>query len=238
MDRRVRIGTAGWSIPRTVAQSFPGEGSLLERYARVVPGVEINSSFYRPHKRSTYERWAASTPPDFAFAVKLPRAITHLQRLADPDIPLARFLGEVAGLGGKLGVVLIQLPPSLTLDETARRFLAGWRDRFDGPTACEPRHRSWFTQDADTELAAARIARVAADPALDADAARPGGWRGLTYIRWHGSPQMYASSYSDAQIAEAAGTLAARPPETPGWMIFDNTMLGAAAANALTMLAL
>jgi uncharacterized protein YecE (DUF72 family) len=87
-------------------------------------------------------------------------------------------------------------------------------------------------------LGSARIARVAADPARVPAAAHPGGWRGLTYVRWHGSPQMYASPYPAARIAEAARMLAARPPGTPGWMIFDNTMLGAAAANALTMLAL
>jgi uncharacterized protein YecE (DUF72 family) len=230
-----RIGTAGWSIPRAVAQRFPGEGSVLERYARVLAAVEINSSFHRPHRRTTYERWAAATPPDFAFSVKLPRSVTHTQRLADAEAPLARFLDEVAGLGGKLGVVLIQLPPSLAFDDIARRFLSSWRDRFDRPTACEPRHRSWFTDDAERALEAARIARVAADPAVVADAARPGGWRGLTYVRWHGSPQIYASSYGDSQIAAAARMLAARPPETPGWMIFDNTMLGAATDDALRM---
>lgn len=235
---RDRIGTAGWSIPRAAAQSFPGEGSILERYAQVLPAVEINSSFYRPHRRTTYERWAASTPEDFTFAVKLPRSITHTQRLVDTDSHLARFLDEIAGLGDKLGAVLIQLPPSLAYSEPARRFVGDWRERFGGPTACEPRHRSWFTEAAETALDSARIARVAADPALVPEAARPGGWKGLTYIRWHGSPEMYASPYSKARVIEAASMLAARQSGTPGWMIFDNTMLGAAAANALTMLAL
>ena len=197
-----------------------------------------STTFYRPHKRTTYERWAAATPAGFAFAVKLPRSITHTQRLADFDALLARFLDEVAGLGGKLGVVLIQLPPSLAFDDAAQRFIVGWRDRFDGPTACEPRHRSWFTDDAERALEATHLARVAADPALVPDAARPGGWRGLTYIRWHGSPQMYASPYSDARIIEAAQMLADRPPETPGWMIFDNTMLGAATDDALRVMTL
>jgi uncharacterized protein YecE (DUF72 family) len=235
---RDRIGTAGWGIPRAVAGCFPGEGSILERYARVLPAVEINSSFYRPHKRATYERWAASTPPDFAFAVKLPRSITHTRRLVDGDAPLGQFLDQAAGLGPKLGAVLIQLPPSLGFDDTARRFIAQWRDRFDGPTACEPRHRTWFSQEAEAALGSAHIARVAADPAPVPAAAQPGGWRGLTYVRWHGSPRMYASPYPQARIFEAARMLAARPPGTPGWMIFDNTMLGAAAADALRMLAL
>ena len=62
-----RIGTAGWSIPRIHQVHFPAEGSHLARYAAVFSGAEINSSFYRPHRRSTYERWAASTPDGFRF---------------------------------------------------------------------------------------------------------------------------------------------------------------------------
>ena len=77
----VRIGTAGWGIPRAQAAAFPGEGSHLERYARVLSCAEIDTSFYRPHRVGTYARWAASTPADFRFAVKLPRAITHAAAL-------------------------------------------------------------------------------------------------------------------------------------------------------------
>jgi hypothetical protein len=77
----VRIGTAGWSIPTEHAAPFPALGSHLERYAAVFDAVEINSSFYRPHRPATYERWAASVPEGFRFAVKVPKAITHERRL-------------------------------------------------------------------------------------------------------------------------------------------------------------
>src|SRR5918993_2432455 len=73
---RIVIGTAGWSIPRAVAHEFTASGSHLERYARVLNGAEINSSFHRPHARAVYARWAAATPDDFRFSVKLPRTIT------------------------------------------------------------------------------------------------------------------------------------------------------------------
>ena len=73
----IRIGTAGWSIPKEHAGAFPVEGSHLERYGAVLDAVEINSSFYRPHRRATYERWAGAVPEHFRFAVKVPRAITH-----------------------------------------------------------------------------------------------------------------------------------------------------------------
>lgn len=229
-----RIGTAGWSIPREVAGAFPGDGSVLERYARMFPAVEINSSFYRPHRRTTYERWAASTPKSFRFAVKVPRTVTHERRLAEPADPLARFFEEIGGLGARLGPVLIQLPPSLAFDATAGRFLANWRKRHSGLTVLEPRHPSWFAPEVEERLIDARIARVAADPAVVPEAARPGGWSGLTYLRLHGSPVMYDSAYDDAALAEAAAVLADRPVEA--WCIFDNTRLGAAASDALRLM--
>jgi hypothetical protein len=91
----------------------PAGGSQLERYARALNAVEINSSFYRPHQRKTYDRWAESTPEAFRFSVKMPRTITHNDRLANCDAMLDRLIAEVTGLGDKLGVLLVQLPPKL-----------------------------------------------------------------------------------------------------------------------------
>src|SRR5690349_6710944 len=102
----IRIGTAGWAIPAPSRTGFPETGSQLERYATRLTGVEINSSFYRPHRRTTYERWAAATAHSFRFAVKVPRAITHDQRLRGYGERLDRFLQEVGGLGEKLEVLL------------------------------------------------------------------------------------------------------------------------------------
>src|SRR5688500_7656937 len=98
-EGRILVGTAGWSIPRASAHHFEGEGTHLQRYARVLPCAEINSSFHRPHSARTYAKWAASTPPAFRFAVKLPRTITHDQKLRRARGPLERFLEESAGLG-------------------------------------------------------------------------------------------------------------------------------------------
>src|SRR5687768_6862950 len=108
---QVVVGTSGWSIPRASAAGFTGEGSHLERYGRRLRGVEINSCFYRPHAVTTYAKWAAATPAEFRFAVKLPKTITHELRLARVRAPLERFLDETGGLGGKRGPILIQLPP-------------------------------------------------------------------------------------------------------------------------------
>ncbi|MGN6818674.1 MAG: DUF72 domain-containing protein [Sphingomonas sp.] len=208
--------------------------SGLERYAAVFNAAEINSTFYRPHRRSTYERWAASVPADFAFAVKLPRTITHEARLIAAEAPLARFLEETDGLGKKRGPILIQLPPSLAFEPAiATDFFALLRDRTANDAACEPRHRSWFAREADELLARYRVARVAADPAPTPGADQPGGWLGLRYSRWHGSPQMYRSAYDAGDIERLATEL--RRIAADGWAIFDNTMTGAATLNALSL---
>ncbi|MEN2787883.1 DUF72 domain-containing protein [Sphingomonas qilianensis] len=231
----VRIGTAGWSIPKTDAAAFPAEGSHLQRYSAVLSAVEINSSFHRPHRRQTYERWAATVPADFRFSVKIPKTISHAARLIDTEPLLDAFVAEVAGLGGKLAVLLLQLPPSFGYDErVVARFFEALRHRIP-PTvqlACEPRHASWFAPDVEVWLAMQRVARVAADPVIAPGGAQPGGWPGLRYHRLHGAPRIYYSSYEAAFLEALAITLAG---DTPAWCIFDNTASGAATGNALAL---
>ncbi len=238
------IGTAAWSLPREVASAFPGDGHQLERYARRFACVEINSSFYRPHQVETYAKWAAMTPPHFRFAVKLPRTITHDARLRGTREPLRAFLDQSSGLGDRLGVLLVQLPPSLAWDaRVARAFFALLRESWDGPVACEPRHASWFEPAVDRALARMRISRVAADPARVEAAARPGGWLGpagdgvgaLLYYRWHGSPRLYWSNYEPRWLEQQAERLAEWPAGAVPWVIFDNTAAGSATANAITL---
>ena len=230
----LRIGCAGWAIPRRHAAAFPGSGSHLERYARRFTAVEINSSFYRPHRRSTYERWAAAVPDDFAFAVKAPQEITHRLRLSSAEGALDAFLAQIAGLGSKLGPLLFQLPPSLRCErKRVGGFFAALRRRFAGGVVCEPRHPDWFTADVDALMAEFRVSRAAVDPPIVAAAADPGGWNGLRYFRLHGSPRIYYSEYGADRLERFARLLApARGDRPPAWCIFDNTAAGAAIADA------
>lgn len=226
-----RIGCAGWGIGRDTAAAFPGTDSHLERYARVLNAVEINTSFYRPHQPSTYARWAASVPDAFRFAVKLPRSISHDRRLVDVAEPLAAFADQASTLAAKLGCILVQLPPSLQLDTgVADRFLTALRQHFDCALACEARHGSWFTEAATALLRQHGITRVIADP--------PAGQAGefvpttaAVYARLHGSPRMYYSAYDAAYLEQVAAYIARRD----AWCIFDNTAAGAALANALEL---
>ena len=246
---RAHTGTAGWNVPSAAAGRFAASGSHLERYARRVLGcVEIDSSYHRPHRLSTYERWAASTPPGFRFAVKLPRTITHDARLHGVQALLEAFLGQVAGLGDKLGALLVQLPPSLAFEQ---RSVAAFFDLLlgalrKGRVVCEPRHASWVRARRG-RLPEARARRASRrDPAVIAAAARPGGWLGpaddgagaIVYYRWHGSPRMYWSRYGERWLLARSEELRAWPRAAECWCVFDNTAAGAAIENALELDAL
>lgn len=233
----IRIGCAGWSLPRAVQDAFEPGDSHLARYASRFTLAEINSSFHRPHQRTLYEKWAASVPATFRFCAKLPKTITHERRLVDCEPPLAEFMAQAGGLGDKLAGLLVQLPPSFAFDAgVARAFLRLLRGRFEGALACEPRHASWFTPDADALLAEFRVARVLADPVRHDPGRWPGGWPKLVYLRLHGTPRVYYSAY-DTPLLQALATRL-RQAEAEGadaWCVFDNTASGAAAGNALEL---
>jgi uncharacterized protein YecE (DUF72 family) len=234
---KIYVGTAGWSIPRAEQHRFPAGDSLLVRYAQVLPAVEINSTFHRPHRATTFERWAASVPRAFRFSIKIPRAITHDQRLAGSARLLDEFLASLASLGSRAGCLLVQLPPGLAFDaRVARAFLGVLRKRFDRGIAFEPRHASWFEPRADRLLKDHEVARVAADPPRVEGGGEPGGWPGLAYFRLHGSPRIYYSRYGDEFLDVLAGKLRdLRRRRIPTWCIFDNTVLGAATSDALSV---
>lgn len=233
----VCIGCAGWGLSSKVAAHFPTQGSHLERYAQVFSSVEINSSFYRPHQPKTYARWAASVPDTFQFCVKIPRTITHELRLRETDAALRTFIEEVASLGDKLGCLLLQLPPSLALNEwQARSFFSTLRGLTNTRVVCEPRHVTWFTPAAAEIMREAGIACVHAHPS-PTPGIEPLGDPHTLYIRLHGAPHIYYSAYDATFIdAVAAQIAAAHRSGTQVWCIFDNTALGEAVPNALTLM--
>lgn len=235
--KRLYIGCAGWSVSRAALPDLTEEGSGLEKYATLFSAVEINSSFHKPHRRSTYERWGETVPEWFQFSVKVPKTITHEKRLVDCAELTSKFLSEATGLGPKLSALLVQLPPSAELDiEAAKTFFANLRSQYEGDIFVEPRHRTWFSPAATKMMYEFRLGRVAADPAVVPAAAEPGGVSGHVYFRLHGSPEIYFSSYTNSYLDGLAFRVRMhlRAGDTV-WCIFDNTIRGAAAVNALTV---
>jgi uncharacterized protein YecE (DUF72 family) len=203
----------------------------LTRYASVFNGVEINSTFYRRHKTSTFARWAESVPDSFRFSVKIPKEITHTRAMKDIGDSFNTFLDDIVSLGEKRGPLLCQLPPSLEFNyggmKTAFNTL---RNADQGHIVIEVRHKSWASAEALELLKSYAIDRVLADPASvwpAEDFSDP-----PRYVRLHGKPKIYYSSYSVEQIRAFSKLLA---PDS--WCVFDNTASGAATENALTMLA-
>ena len=189
---RLHFACEGWNVPRASAGAFGAGTSQLARSATRFHAMEINSSFYRPH------RWHLR-------ALGLEHAARLcLQRQTPPghharDAPGWRGAGvrsvpETGSRPRRATALPAGLPPSLTYDSrVAGRFGAG---RYAGLVALEPRHSSWFTREVDALLATLRFGRVLANPMRHDAGAAPGGWPQTLHLRLHGSPRMYWSRFA------------------------------------------
>lgn len=225
-----RIGTAGWSVPTGKRE----KETHLQCYARTLFCVEINSSFYRTHRASTWTKWSQETPPHFRFSIKAPKTITHEAKLANTSHLLESFLEQIKPLEEKIGPILFQLPPSLSFDlPVAEDFFSTLRELYQGEVVLEPRHTTWFTSSVNMLLIEKGITRVAADPPkVNQGAAEPGGDTGLHYYRLHGAPRTYYSNYNENFLITLASKIKAQDNV---WVIFDNTAISYAYPNALRL---
>jgi uncharacterized protein YecE (DUF72 family) len=145
----VIIGTSGWQYRDWRGAFYPpklAQRLWLEHYVQHFDTVESNNAFYRLPELETFRKWRERTPPDFRWAVKASRFLTHIKRLREPEEPVGRLMERAAGLDGKLDAILLQLPPTLKADvDLLRDCLA----QFPGGTrvAVEPRHESWWTDE-------------------------------------------------------------------------------------------
>lgn len=217
------IGTSGWQYRDWRGRFYPAEvpqKRWLEHYAERFQTVESNSAFYRLPARDTFAGWARRTPDDFVMAVKMSRYLTHIKRLVDAAEPVARFLEHAAGLGAKLGPVLLQLPPTLKadgdlLERCLARFPQGVR------VAVEFRHESWFT-DAIRRLLEARGAALC----LADRESRPVAPLWVTadwgYLRMHEGAASPRPCYGRSALETWAGRLVERWPQGDVYVYFNN----------------
>jgi uncharacterized protein YecE (DUF72 family) len=188
------VGTSGWHYAHWRGGFYPRSlptGQWLDYYARRFATVEINNAFYRLPAASTFAGWAATVPDDFVVAVKASRYLTHIRRLRSVEEPVQRLRERMAGLGSKLGPVLLQLPPNLTLDAAA---LAGILNALAGiRVAVEFRHESWYT----TEIRGLLEEHQAALCLTDSRGRRTPLWRtaGWGYVRFHAGRAQPPSGY-------------------------------------------
>jgi uncharacterized protein YecE (DUF72 family) len=233
----LRVGTSGWQYKHWKGRFYPKDlptARWLEFYARHFDTVELNNPFYRQPEKKTFEKWRRSVPDDFVYAVKLNRFITHIKRLNVDRQSIERSYGTMAGLGPKLAVVLVQLPPRMKFDadRVARFFemVARRRRRH----ALEPRDASWFSDEALSFLRDRKVALVIGETphwpthlAVTAD---------FVYLRFHGPGRRYASSYDDDSLREWAERIRAwRAEGRDVFAYFNNDELGYAPKNALRL---
>jgi uncharacterized protein YecE (DUF72 family) len=237
MTCEIRIGTSGYHYQHWKGPFYPAGTSanrMLDFYVRHFDTVELNNSFYRLPTESAFDAWRNSTPPNFRFAVKASRFLTHNKKLKDPDAALDNFLPRIAHLGAKLGPVLFQLPPRWKVNP----------ERLEGLLEALPRvyryvfefrDLTWINPEINKLLEKFRSAFCIYELA--------GYHSPLTvatdfaYVRLHGpEPGKYQGSYDEErlrqwsdQIRNWAKTLKAV------YVYFDNDQAGFAARNALTL---
>jgi len=193
---RIRVGTSGWSYDHWAAGVFYPEhlaqARRLEYYASRFDTVEVDATFYRLPSEHAVRVWHDTVPEHFRFAVKGSRSITHFRRLGDIDEALASFSERMSGLGGKLGVVLWQLPPNLKADAgLLSRFLRRLPD-MPARHAIEFRHDSWSTEEIRDLLGESGVANVWASNGAATQAPVPTA--DFVYVRFHGT-SVYHGAY-------------------------------------------
>lgn len=230
----LRIGTAGWSIPKEFRKYFPDEESQLASYSQIFNCVEINSTFSKIHKGTTFEKWALITPDHFEFSLKLHRSFTHESDLKPKLTELKNNLLLMGELGTKWKVLLLQFPGKQDFNEKKMgRFYENIRKYFDGSIVLEPRNLSWLSQESKALMKEYKISKVVADPErCPHDSKNILSTGGITYVRLHGNPVIYKSSYNKNFIRNLHQELSTYKKT---WCIFDNTALGKATGNALAL---
>lgn len=161
----IRTGCISWTYPDWVNSFYPSAAKstdFLSLYSRAFNIVEVDSSFYRSPTLSTIKQWREKTPDDFLFTLKMPKRITHEQRLVGAQKELDYFQSAAKGLGSKLGAILVQLPPFLKYSEPALETLDKFLSSIDSTIryAIEFRNRSWFNGDTYTLLRSKRVCFV------------------------------------------------------------------------------
>ncbi len=240
---RLYVGTSGWNYYDWRGEFYPPDlkaRDYLSFYARHFRTVEVNYSFYHQPTARTYRNWAAQVPEDFVFALKASRFITHIRRLRDAAEAWRRFVDNALELGDRLGPILLQLPPSLRADPDVLQAFLEEHARLESARrirlAFEFRHAGWF-DDKIYALLKAYGAALVRGHSQRYPLAPPVDTGDLVYLRFHGPGRLFASSYTDEELADWAAEIrrSLRRQKTV-FAYFNNDFQGYALHNARTLL--
>lgn len=232
-----RIGCSGYYYPYWKNRFYP-QGlkpkDWLSYYSSVFNTVELNGTFYRVPKLSDLQKYASVTPAGFRFSVKMSRFITHLSKLKECSEKIAEFQDLILqGLGHKLMYFLFQMPPSFTYTEEHLERVLEAVPR-DATQVVEFRHASWWNEHVRKAFQQAGIVFCNVDfPGLDTPFLHTGN---DFYLRLHGSPELFKSSYSEERLRELYRQF---PEGCRSYMVyFNNTYYEAGYTNAKELIQL
>ena len=235
MQKRIHIGTSGWSYKHWRGTFYPQEIKVKEHfnyYIQHFNTVEINNSFYRIPSEETFIKWGQVVNNDFIYVIKANRYITHIRKLQDPADSLALFMERVKLLGKHLGPVLFQLPPSLRPNLTILEIFLEELPK-DFRYVFEFRNKEWYTEEVYLLLEKYNCAFCIYELAghlspikVTAD---------FVYIRLHGPGNKYQGNYPDATLQEWAEQCLQWAASKEVFVYFDNDEKGYAAFNALRL---
>jgi uncharacterized protein YecE (DUF72 family) len=232
----IHIGTSGWHYGHWRGPFYPddlGPEGFLRFYAGRFHTVEINNSFYQLPTARALSTWRDTVPPDFIFAVKGSRFITHMKKLTAPESSLAPFLDRMAFLMNKLGPILFQLPPRWHFN-AAR--LAAFLEALPGTCryTMEFRDQSWINDKTLDILARHGVAFCIYE--LDGYLSPQEITANFVYIRLHGPNGPYQGQYSTQTLEEWAGAISTWSRQgREVFCYFDNDEAGFAAQDALKL---
>ncbi|HUQ97363.1 MAG TPA: DUF72 domain-containing protein, partial [Chitinophagaceae bacterium] len=206
----------------------------LTYYSRQFSIAEINTSFYHTPKHQSVLNWMANVPDHFRFCPKLSRYITHMKKLIDPEEPLARFFDVFEPMQPRMGPVLTQLPPSLKWNYDRAEHLYGVLKKLYAPYefVLEVRHATWLESDSLNLMAQYEIGLVISQSAGVFPYSEMVTAKNV-YLRFHGPAALYASPYSDEDLAYYAAKI--KDWVTDGhavWAFFNNDIHGHAFRDA------
>ncbi|MDF2191211.1 DUF72 domain-containing protein [Paraflavitalea sp. CAU 1676] len=236
-----KAGTSGLVLPVPNKEAFPLEfrgKSRLAYYSSLLNSLEVNSSFYKVPQAETVQKWAEIVPVDFAFTFKLWQEITHVKGFAYKEEDVLRFMEVIAQAGSKKGCLLVQLPPSVTVDKYGQLEALlgiiqgipahGWK------VALEFRHASWYIEEV-YELADEYGCSVVLHDIPKSANRRLNDKAAFVYLRFHGPAGDYRGGYPDFYLKQQAAQISSWREEGKDVYVYFNNTIGDAFKNVMTL---